>query len=76
MPGRMGEPAAQRRARPCSAWSSRNPALAGGATAFLVALSFVSANALWYQPYAHSGAFFATRDFSRAGPLRSRPPRR
>jgi peptidoglycan hydrolase-like protein with peptidoglycan-binding domain len=44
---------------------SRNPALAGGATAFLVALSFVSANALWYQPYAHPGAFFATREFAR-----------
>jgi len=48
---------------------SRNPTIAGGATAFLVALSFVSANALWYQPYAHSGAFFATRDFSRPGRL-------
>ncbi len=46
---------------------SRNPALAGGTTAFLVALSFVSANALWYQPFAHTGAFFATRDFSRPG---------
>ena len=41
---------------------ARNPTLVGGATAFLVALSFVSANALWYQPHAHSGAFFATRD--------------
>lgn len=46
---------------------ARNPTLVGGSTAFLVALSFVSANALWYQPYAHSGAFFATRDFVRAG---------
>lgn len=51
---------------------ARNPALAGGATAFLVALSFVSANALWYQPYAHSGAFFATREFSRLD--RYQPP--
>jgi peptidoglycan hydrolase-like protein with peptidoglycan-binding domain len=42
----------------------RNPVLVGGSTAFLVALSFVSANALWYQPYAHSGAFFATREFA------------
>jgi peptidoglycan hydrolase-like protein with peptidoglycan-binding domain len=41
----------------------RNPVLVGGSTAFLVALAFVSANALWYQPHAHSGAFFATRDF-------------
>ncbi len=40
---------------------ARNPTLVGGSTAFLVALSFVSANALWYQPHAHSGAFFATR---------------
>lgn len=46
---------------------ARNPTLVGGSTAFLVALSFVSANALWYQPYAHSGAFFATREFLRPG---------
>lgn len=46
---------------------ARNPALVGSSTAFLVALSFVSANALWYQPHAHSGAFFATRDFLRPG---------
>jgi peptidoglycan hydrolase-like protein with peptidoglycan-binding domain len=41
---------------------SRNPVLVGGTTAFLVALTFVSANALWYQPHFHSGAFFSTRD--------------
>ncbi|HEY6630299.1 MAG TPA: peptidoglycan-binding protein [Rhizobiaceae bacterium] len=46
---------------------ARNPTLVGGSTAFLVALSFVSANALWYQPHAHSGAFFATREFLRPG---------
>lgn len=46
---------------------ARNPTLVGGATAFLVALAFVSTNALWYQPHAHSGAFFATRDFLRPG---------
>jgi peptidoglycan hydrolase-like protein with peptidoglycan-binding domain len=46
---------------------ARNPTLVGGSTAFLVALSFVSANALWYQPHAHSGAFFPTRDFLRSG---------
>lgn len=34
----------------------------GGSTAFVVALFFVSANAVWYQPHFHSGAFFATRD--------------
>lgn len=45
----------------------RNPTMVGGSTAFLVALSFVSANALWYQPHAHSSAFFATRDLLRPG---------
>ncbi|MEP9371002.1 peptidoglycan-binding protein [Mesorhizobium sp. KR1-2] len=44
---------------------SRNPVLVGGSTAFAVSLFYVSANALWYQPHAHSGAFFATREFSR-----------
>jgi peptidoglycan hydrolase-like protein with peptidoglycan-binding domain len=39
----------------------RNPVLTGGATAFLVVLSFVSANALWYQPEAHNAVFFRTR---------------
>ena len=42
---------------------ARNPTLVGGSTAFLVALFYVSANALWYQPHAHQGAFFATRDY-------------
>jgi peptidoglycan hydrolase-like protein with peptidoglycan-binding domain len=41
---------------------SRNPVLMGGSTAFLVTLFYVSANALWYQPFPHSGAFFATRN--------------
>lgn len=40
---------------------SRNPTLVGGSTAFLVTFFFVSANALWYQPFPHSSAFFATR---------------
>lgn len=39
----------------------RNPTMTAGATAFLVALSFVAANALWYQPHFHAGAFFVTR---------------
>jgi peptidoglycan hydrolase-like protein with peptidoglycan-binding domain len=39
----------------------RRPLIAGGATAFLVAFTYVSANALWNQPGAHPGAFFATR---------------
>ena len=33
----------------------------GGLTAFVVAFSYVAANALWYQPHAHGSAFFATR---------------
>ncbi|MBE1203061.1 peptidoglycan-binding protein [Aminobacter carboxidus] len=41
---------------------ARNPVLVGGSTAFMVALFYVSANALWYQPYAHKGAFFSTRE--------------
>lgn len=50
---------------------SRNPVMVGGSTAFLVTLFYVSANALWYQPFPHSGAFFATRSiegFPRPGP--------
>jgi peptidoglycan hydrolase-like protein with peptidoglycan-binding domain len=46
---------------------SRNPVFVGGSTAFLVALLYVSANALWYQPHPHPGAFFATRDVDPAG---------
>ncbi|CAG0994853.1 MAG: peptidoglycan-binding protein [Rhizobiaceae bacterium] len=52
----------------------RNPALVGGMTAFLVALSYVSANALWYQPHFHAGAFFATRDRVEIGPRYDRAP--
>ncbi len=40
---------------------AENPVLVGGSTAFLVTLFYVSANALWYQPFPHTGAFFATR---------------
>ncbi len=47
---------------------ARNPVLVGSGTAFLVALSFVSANALWYQPHFHDGAFFATRSQAYARP--------
>ena len=42
--------------------------LVGGTTAFIVALSYVSANAIWYQPHFHAGAFFATRDNAYVGP--------
>ncbi len=53
---------------------ARNPALVGGMTAFLVALTYVSANALWYQPHFHTGAFFATRDRVEIGPRLDRGP--
>lgn len=39
----------------------RNPVLVGGTTAFLVVLSYVSANALWYQPHAHPEPLLQTR---------------
>jgi peptidoglycan hydrolase-like protein with peptidoglycan-binding domain len=52
---------------------ARNPLLVGGTTAFIVALSYVSANAIWYQPHFHSGAFFATRDVDYSGPRRADP---
>jgi peptidoglycan hydrolase-like protein with peptidoglycan-binding domain len=42
---------------------SRNPAAVGGSTAFLVSLLYVSANAIWYQPHAHTGPLFVTRAF-------------
>jgi peptidoglycan hydrolase-like protein with peptidoglycan-binding domain len=45
---------------------ARNPGLVGATTAFAVTLSFVSANALWYQPHAHLGALFPTRGFGTA----------
>ncbi|MBL8584877.1 MAG: peptidoglycan-binding protein [Rhizobiaceae bacterium] len=45
---------------------ARNPGLVGASTAFAVTLSFVSANALWYQPHAHLGALFPTRDYGSA----------
>jgi peptidoglycan hydrolase-like protein with peptidoglycan-binding domain len=39
----------------------RNPMAVGGTTAFLVTLAYVSANAMWYQPYPHPAAYFSTR---------------
>jgi len=47
---------------------SRNPVLVGGTTAFLVTAFYVSANALWYQPYFHTGAFVATRQVAQPAP--------
>lgn len=52
---------------------ARNPAIAGGTTAFLVSLCFVSANALWYQPHFYDGAFFATRHMAKAGATHATP---
>ena len=48
---------------------SHNPVLVGGSTAFLIALSFVSANALWYQPHAHTAPLFSTRSFDSFAPV-------
>lgn len=42
--------------------ATRNPLAVGGTTAFLIALSFVSANAVWYQPQPHPSAFVTTRE--------------
>lgn len=39
----------------------RHRGLVGGVTAFVVAFSYVGANAIWYQPHAHGSALFATR---------------
>jgi peptidoglycan hydrolase-like protein with peptidoglycan-binding domain len=41
---------------------ARNPKAALGTAIFVVAFSFVSANALWYQPGGHPSPFLATRD--------------
>ena len=54
----------------------RNPLAVGATTAFLVAFSFVSANALWYQPHFYGEAFFSTRAPSgrRDAPAAARKP--
>jgi peptidoglycan hydrolase-like protein with peptidoglycan-binding domain len=53
--------------------AGRNPQVLGGGAVFLLALSFVSANAIWYQPYRHSGAFFATRPITEPLPQEAVP---
>jgi hypothetical protein len=40
---------------------ARNPAIAGGTTAFLLVVAYVSANALWYQPRPLGHVFLETR---------------
>ncbi|MGN6548273.1 MAG: peptidoglycan-binding domain-containing protein [Pararhizobium sp.] len=62
---------------------ARHPSVAGGSAAFVVIFSFVTANAIWYQPGAHPSPFFATRDMpagalakaaARAARLNARKP--
>lgn len=54
---------------------ARNPAAVGGSTAFLVALFYVSANALWYQPYLHPQPLMVTRGYpDGAEESRRKPP--
>jgi peptidoglycan hydrolase-like protein with peptidoglycan-binding domain len=56
---------------------ARNPMMVGGTSAFLIALFFVSANAMWYQPHFHKGAFFPTRDLPQNTlPLEGEQPQR
>lgn len=43
------------------AFLARHRLVVGGLTAFAVTFAYVSANAVWYQPHAHGGVFFATR---------------
>jgi len=44
--------------------AARNPVVVGGATAFVVTLSFIVGNALWNQQQPHQSAFFITREIS------------
>lgn len=66
-PSRSKQPAAEslihRGIGVAGAWVSENPTLVGGTTAFLIAMAFVSANAIWYQPHAHTSPLFTTRSF-------------
>src|SRR5690606_14310441 len=40
---------------------AERPVGVGGVTAFAITFAFVAANAIWYQPHPHTGAFFQTR---------------
>lgn len=66
--GSQFDAALHRRAEAVGAWVTQNPTLVGGTTAFLIAMSFVSANAIWYQPHAHTAPFFVTRSFETFAP--------
>ncbi|MDI7861284.1 peptidoglycan-binding protein [Rhizobiaceae bacterium n13] len=46
----------------CGALVARHPSVAGGCAAFAVIFTFISANALWYQPGSHPSPIFRTRD--------------
>ncbi len=48
---------------------AERPVGVGGVTAFAVTFAFVAANALWYQPHHHRGAFFETRQISPRAPM-------
>ncbi|KFB10667.1 peptidoglycan-binding domain-containing protein [Nitratireductor basaltis] len=58
---------------------ARNPGIAGGTTAFIVSLAFVSANAMWYQPQSHPKPMISTRQaptvLPRQAPLPPEPTR-
>lgn len=58
-----------------AAFLSRNRMAVGAVTAFAVAFSYVAANAMWYQPHAHGGAFFQTRPLAGQGSEGSLPGR-
>ena len=47
-----------------AAFLSRHRRVVGAVTGFAVAFSYVAANAIWYQPHVHGGAFFATRPYA------------
>lgn len=51
---------------------AQNPIAFGGTTLFLVSLSFVAVNALWYQPQVHPSAFVSTR--APLMPVKAVPP--
>ncbi|MDN5927180.1 MAG: peptidoglycan-binding protein [Hyphomicrobiales bacterium] len=54
----------------------RNPIGVGATTAFLVTFSFISANALWYQPHFYKEAFFSTRNTTGRQEIRPATPAR
>lgn len=56
-----------------AAFLLRHRLAVGGLTAFAVAFSYVAANAIWYQPHAHGGAFFQTRPHAASFPAAASP---